>query len=193
MFGAIKRLTVLCCAIALFGCVSQNMSSQVKFQDVGSIPPPRNGPVYVGLIGQAKQLETSVNSSTHLTTIPPHANAAPVFYIDATQRTYERRQDAFVWIPVFVATIIPISGITNQEWEIAIKSEQERYPSRYTYTFKRKWYLSFFPHVYLFGKYANFGETSQVAPPAIEESEKAHVVSNIIYEANLRGLLNTNK
>jgi hypothetical protein len=193
MIAEIKKITILACALALAGCVSQNMSTQVRFQDVSSIPPPRNGPVYVGLNGQAKELEAVINSSTHLTTMPPRSNAKPIFYIDANQRTYERRQDAFIWIPVFVATIIPASGITNKEWEISIRPETERYSSQFTYTFKRKWYLSLFPHVYLFGKNAKFGKTSATAPIEIEESEKAHVVSNIIYEANKKGLLDQNK
>ena len=179
--------------MTLLGCTSQTMSTQVQFQDVGSIPPPRNGPVYVGLKGQATELTDAINSSAHLTTLPPSANSTPVFYINAEQQFYARSEDDFIWIPAFLAMIIPASGVQSIEWQIDLQSSSDKYPSRSTYLFKRRWYLSFFPHVYLFGKYAKFGESSQITPDAIVKSEKAHVVSNIIYEANRKGFLNINK
>jgi hypothetical protein len=183
-------LTATLFLVTLIGCTSQTMSTQVRFQDVGSIPPPRNGPVYVELTGEAKDLEETINSSAHLTTLPPSPESKPVFSIYAERSIYRRNQDDFIWIPALVAMIIPAQGTTTLEWEIKLKSSSERYyPSTYEYAFKRKWYLSFFPHVYLFGKYSDFGET----PEVIVQSEKAHVVSNIIFEANKKGFLNKNK
>lgn len=176
----------------LSGCAAQNMSTQVTFHDVRDIPAPRNGAIYVDLRGDAKKLAPLINSSGHLTTLAPSANAEPVFYIDATQSNRNLRHESNVLVPALLLTIVPASGVDRIDWDIKIAAEGARNPLRYSYSFRRKGYISLLPHVYLFARplwvtnVKKGGET-------IVQSEMAHVVSNIIYEASRKGLLNQNK
>jgi hypothetical protein len=192
MHSTIRKLTILGCAVVLTACAAQNMSTQVTFQDVSSIPAPRSGAVYVGLRGDAKKLDALLNSSGHLTTVAPTQSAQPAFYIDATQSSRNLRNESNVLVPAFLLTIIPMSGVDRVDWDVKISSVKTRTPLSYSYSFRRKGYIALLPHAYLFGRPLWITNMKQ-GGETIVQSEMAHVVSNIINEANRKGLLSQNK